>query len=89
MRAYLRDLFVNTFTGAAENFDTLAESESGKESKQNNLNPTENHDIRYSFRNSKSGMANDSLLPYNKEMKALIEKTVILLWTATISLLDK
>lgn len=32
-----------------------------------------NKDIRYSFRNSDSGMANDVLLPYEEEMQKLLE----------------
>ena len=36
--------------------------------------PTSNPDIRYSFRNSKSGMANDSLSPYNEELTKFIRQ---------------
>lgn len=34
----------------------------------------ENNDIRYSFRNSSSGMANDGLSPYNAELTKFIEQ---------------
>ena len=39
-----------------------------------NKTPTENPDIRYSFRDSDSGMANDALSPYDDELKGYIER---------------
>ncbi len=52
MRAYLRDLFASTFTGAAENFDTLAESESGETIKSSK---------KQSYRGTKSSAENIGL----------------------------
>ncbi len=36
---------------------------------------TDGADVRYSFRNTETGMANNFLIRYNKEMSSLIEKT--------------
>lgn len=38
-----------------------------------NKTPTSDSDIRYSFRDSHSGMANDALTPYNEELTKYIE----------------
>ena len=39
-----------------------------------NKTPTSNPDIRYSFRDSKNGMANDALIPYNEEQTRFINQ---------------
>ena len=39
-----------------------------------NKTPTSNPDIRYSFRDSESGTANDALSPYDEELTRLIEQ---------------
>jgi hypothetical protein len=39
-----------------------------------NKTPTSDPDIRYSFRDSESGMANDALSPYNEELTRFIEQ---------------
>lgn len=58
----IQELFTEGLVDAGENYQSVSTQESS-------INNTE----RYSFRNSVTGMANDALLPYDKELAILIE----------------
>lgn len=60
----LQDLFAEALVDAGNNY----QANNGQK------NTTSKGDVKNSFRNSKSGMANDLLLPYDNELSELIEK---------------
>lgn len=62
----LKELFADALLDASEAKNVI-------DSQSVLIDENPNDGIRYSFRNTKSGMANDALLPYNAELRSIIE----------------